>query len=131
MAKAARNEQLKYLASAAAVTEPSNLMVTTFHPALRAPRAAMPPPLQRAAAPLVSSATLRRNASMRLTTRCGGAKVFPALWNGAGLLGLQMRQRGLLVAVPEGRGVKLAGLAVEDMLGRREHVGRRSGRSQK
>ena len=30
----------------------------------------------RAAAPLVSSATLRRNASMRLTTRCGGAKVF-------------------------------------------------------
>src|SRR6516165_9296810 len=29
----------------------------------------------RAAAPLVSSATLRRNASMRLTTRCGGAKV--------------------------------------------------------
>ena len=28
------------------------------------------------AAPLVSSATLRRNASMRLTTRCGGAKVF-------------------------------------------------------
>src|SRR5262249_61583016 len=33
-----------------------------------------------------------------------------ALWNGAGLLGLQMRQQGLLVAVPEGRGVKLAGL---------------------
>src|SRR5438094_53134 len=30
----------------------------------------------RAAAPLVSSATLRRNASMRLTTRCGGANVF-------------------------------------------------------
>src|SRR5258707_14948662 len=30
----------------------------------------------RAAAPLVSSATLRRNASMRLTTRCGGGKVF-------------------------------------------------------
>ena len=30
----------------------------------------------RAAAPLVSSATLRRNASMRLTTRRGGAKVF-------------------------------------------------------
>src|SRR5436309_1030142 len=29
----------------------------------------------RAAAPLVSSATLPRNASMRLTTRCGGAKV--------------------------------------------------------
>src|ERR1700746_1371411 len=29
----------------------------------------------RAAAPLVSSATLRRNASMRLTTRCGEAKV--------------------------------------------------------
>jgi len=29
----------------------------------------------RAAAPLVSSATLRRNASIRLTTRCGGAKV--------------------------------------------------------
>ena len=31
----------------------------------------------RAAAPLVSSATLRRNASMRLTTRCGGAKGGP------------------------------------------------------
>src|SRR5262249_49596812 len=30
----------------------------------------------RGAAPLVSSATLRRNASLRLTTRCGGAKVF-------------------------------------------------------
>jgi hypothetical protein len=30
----------------------------------------------RGAAPLVSSATLRRNASMRLTTVCGGAKVF-------------------------------------------------------
>src|SRR6516162_8946812 len=30
----------------------------------------------RGAAPLVSSATLRRNASMRLITRCGGAKVF-------------------------------------------------------
>src|SRR5256886_6384804 len=29
----------------------------------------------RAAAPLVSSATLRGNASMRLTTRCGGVKV--------------------------------------------------------
>jgi hypothetical protein len=30
----------------------------------------------RGAAPLVSLATLRRNASMRLTTRCGAAKVF-------------------------------------------------------
>ncbi len=30
----------------------------------------------RGAALLESSATLRRNASMRLTTRCGGAKVF-------------------------------------------------------
>ena len=30
----------------------------------------------RGAAPLVSSATLRRNASMRLTTRCGGTRVF-------------------------------------------------------
>jgi hypothetical protein len=30
----------------------------------------------RGATPLVSSATLRRNASMRLTTLCGGAKVF-------------------------------------------------------
>src|SRR5256885_10007096 len=35
-----------------------------------------------------------------------------------------MRQQCLLVAVPEGRGVKLAGLAVENMLGQREHVGR-------
>jgi len=33
-------------------------------------------PLRAAAQPLMSSATLRRNASMRLTTRCGGAKVF-------------------------------------------------------
>src|SRR5262245_46178952 len=33
-----------------------------------------------------------------------------------------MRQQCLLVAVPEGRGVKLAGLAVENMLGQREHV---------
>src|SRR6516225_1276119 len=49
-----------------------------------------------------------------------------ALWNGAGLLGLQMRQQGLLVAVPEARGLKLAGLAVENMLGQREHV-RRNG----
>ena len=32
------------------------------------------------------------------------------LLNGAGLLGLQMRQQRLLVAVAEGRGVKLAGL---------------------
>src|SRR5207245_9523210 len=80
----------------------------------------------RAAAPLVSSATLRRNACMRLTTRCGGGKGLPALWNGAGLLGLQMRQQCLLVAVPEARGVKLAGLAVENMLGQREHV-RRNG----
>src|SRR3954454_12416324 len=30
----------------------------------------------RAAAPLLSSATLRRNASMRLTTLCDGANVF-------------------------------------------------------
>src|SRR2546429_5175485 len=53
-------------------------------------------------------------------------KGLPALWNGAGLLGLQMRQQCLLVAVPEGRGVKLAGLAVENMFGQREHV-RRNG----
>src|SRR6516225_5534592 len=53
-------------------------------------------------------------------------KGLPALWNGAGLLGLQMRQQCLLVAVAEGRGVKLAGLAVENMLGQREHV-RRNG----
>ena len=33
-------------------------------------------PVRAAAQPLMSSATLRRNASMRLTTRCGGAKVF-------------------------------------------------------
>src|SRR5438105_9234931 len=43
-------------------------------------------------------------------------KGLPALWNGAGLLGLQMRQQCLLVAVAEGRGVKLAGLAVENLL---------------
>src|SRR5262249_8994683 len=53
-------------------------------------------------------------------------KGLPALWNGAGLLGLQMRQQCLLVAVPEGRRIKLAGLAVENMLGQREHV-RRNG----
>src|SRR5947199_10744570 len=47
-------------------------------------------------------------------------KGLPAPWNGAGLLGLQMRQQCLLVAVPEGRGVKLASLAVETMLGPRE-----------
>src|SRR5260370_27356386 len=59
------------------------------------------------------------------TMHCRG-KGLPALWNGAGLLGLQMRQQCLLVAVPEGRGVKLASLAVENMLGQREQV-RRNG----
>src|SRR6516164_5839619 len=49
-------------------------------------------------------------------------KGLPALWNGAGLLGLQMRQQCLLVAVAEGRRVKLAGLADENMLGEPEHV---------
>jgi hypothetical protein len=62
--------------------------------------------------------------------RVGGAewrgKGLPAFWNGAGLLGLQMRQQCLLVAVPEARGLKLAGLAVKNMLGQREHV-RRNG----
>src|SRR5260370_42524245 len=59
------------------------------------------------------------------TMHCRG-KGLPALWNGAGLLGLQMRQQCLLVAVPDGRGAKLASLAVENMLGQREHV-RRNG----
>ena len=39
---------------------------------LRAPAAAAP---LRGRAPLMSSATLRRSASMRFTTRCGGAKL--------------------------------------------------------
>src|SRR2546430_14106146 len=47
-------------------------------------------------------------------------KGLSALWDGAGLLGLQMRQQCLLVAVPGGRGGKLCGLAVENMLGQRE-----------
>src|SRR5262245_28922420 len=53
-------------------------------------------------------------------------KGLPALWNGAGLLGVEMRQQRLLVAISEVRGVELAGLAVENMLGQREHV-RRNG----
>src|SRR5438105_12397305 len=39
-----------------------------------------------------------------------------ALWNGAGLLGPEVGQQRLVVAVAKGRGVKLAGLAVENML---------------
>jgi hypothetical protein len=46
--------------------------------------------------------------------------------HGAALLGLEMRQQRLLVAISEGRGVELAGLAVENMLGQPEHV-RRNG----
>src|SRR5262249_41831859 len=67
-----------------------------------------------------------RAAPFALTGAHVGRKGLPALWNGAGLLGLQMREQCLLVAVAEGRGVKLAGLAVENMLGQREHV-RRNG----
>src|SRR5260370_19970164 len=47
-----------------------------------------------------------------------------ALLNRAGLLGLKVRQQRLLVAVPEGRGVKFCGLAVENVLGKLAHVGR-------
>src|SRR5260221_9382679 len=49
-----------------------------------------------------------------------------ALLNGARLLGLEVRQQRLLVAVPEGCGVELAGLAVENVLGKLAHV-RRNG----
>src|SRR5260221_5934859 len=49
-----------------------------------------------------------------------------ALRNGAGLLGLEVREQGLLVTVSEGQGVKLCRLALENMLGEREHV-RRNG----
>src|SRR5258708_74789 len=49
-----------------------------------------------------------------------------ALLNDAGLLGLEVRQQRLLVAVPEGRGVKFCGLAVENVLGKLAHV-RRNG----
>src|SRR5437660_12393375 len=56
----------------------------------------------------------------------GRGKGLLALLNGAGLLGLEVRQQRLLVAVPEGRGVELAGLAVENVLGKLAHV-RRNG----
>src|SRR5260221_10607567 len=43
----------------------------------------------------------------------GRGKGLLALLNGARLLGLEVHQQRLLVAVPEGRGVKFCGLAVE------------------
>jgi hypothetical protein len=52
---------------------------------------------------------------------------------GARLLGLQVREQRLLVAIPEGQGVEIGGLAVDNVPGEREHVRRKgsSGRSQK
>src|SRR5262249_44190708 len=49
-----------------------------------------------------------------------------ALWNGTGLLGPEVREQRLLVAVPERRGGEIAGLAVHNMLSQREHL-RRNG----
>src|ERR1700720_4799633 len=47
-----------------------------------------------------------------------------ALWNSAGLLGLEVREQRLLIAIPEGQGVEIGCLAVKNMLGQCEHVRR-------
>src|SRR5262249_59130065 len=47
-----------------------------------------------------------------------------ARWNGTGLLGPEVREQRLLVAVPERQGVEIAGLAVHNMLSQREHLPR-------
>jgi len=48
-----------------------------------------------------------------------------ALWHGAGLFGLQVRAQRLLVAIAEGEGVEIGGLAVDNMPGEREQVRRK------
>ena len=54
-------------------------------------------------------------------------KCLLALLHGAGLLGLEVREQRLLVAVPKDCGVEIAGLAVDNMLlGEREHLRRKS-----
>jgi hypothetical protein len=58
---------------------------------------------------------LRRSASMRLVARRGAAQ-FRLRWH-AGLLRLEMRQQGLLIAVAEPGRIEGLQLAVEDMRG--------------
>jgi hypothetical protein len=55
----------------------------------------------------------------------GHGKALLGLRRQAGLPGLKVRQQGLLIAVPEGRRIEGAGLAVENVRGEPEQLGRR------
>jgi hypothetical protein len=67
-----------------------------------------------------------RNASMRLMTRRGAES--SSRPNGAGLPGLEVRDEGFLVAIPEFSRIEVGGLAVEDALRQIEHIRREGDR---
>jgi hypothetical protein len=61
---------------------------------------------------------------MRLITRWGAGNAALGCRTAPACLALRCGQQRLLVAVPEGRGVEIALLAVKDVLGELAHLGR-------
>ena len=73
------------------------------------------------------SLVLRDAAAQRVheidhATGCGKCRI--ALLDGADLFGLEVREQRLLVAVTKGVRVEVSDLALQDLRGEREHVGR-------
>ena len=67
---------------------------------------------------------LRRSASMRLITRRGAANAGFSSRTAPACCAFRCAEQRLLVAVPEGSWVEVGNLALHDLRGEREHVGR-------
>ena len=80
----------------------------------------------RVASFFLSAAILRRSASMRLMARRGTVQLCFGCGGMPACFACEMRHQGFLIAVAETGGIEGPQLAVENMRGKPEHLGRRS-----